>query len=314
MPQEFIVQGRIVAGHPGKLRDKKDQKTKAVIMKDGVAVKQIYFGLAVEKNYFNQHILPLMQAEVRAAFPNAVPNPAVPFGLAGLPDRFSWKVKDGDGYDSQGKPFNQREGYAGHYVINFTTEGFAPQMFRKEGENNYFQISAEQIKRGDFAAVKTSIKYNGATGTNTPGLYVNPSLVLHIGVGPEILSNDQDPDEAFAGFQVQLPAGATPINAAPATPGMAPAAPIAAPYVPPVAPAAPQPYVAAPAAPVLPPPAPDFVNNIVAAPPAPPPVAVFPPAGWFAHPTAGYFHNGTEVLTEQQLRERMGAPGAPAPR
>lgn len=312
MPQEFIVQGRVVAGHPGKLRDKKNQQTKQTVMKDGQPVKQTYFGVAVEKGYFNQQILPLMQAEVKSAFPNAFPNPAVLGGLQGLPDRFSWKIKDGDGYDSQGKPFNTREGYAGHYVINFTSEGFAPQLFRKDG-NNYFQINPDDLKCGDYVAVKTSIKYNGATGTNTPGLYVNPNMVLLIGYGAEIVSSAQDPEEAFAGYQAQLPAGAmtAPAAGAPAAPQVYTPPPVA------TAPAAPQPYVApvaAPAAPALPPPAPDFVNNVVNAAPPAPPVAVFPPAGWFAHPTAGYFHNGTEVLTEQQLREKMGMPGMPAPR
>lgn len=35
---------------------------------------------------------------------------------------------------------------------------------------------------------------------------------------------------------------------------------------------------------------------------------IFPPEGWFAHPEApGYFHNFKEVLTEAQLRAKMGA-------
>lgn len=35
----------------------------------------------------------------------------------------------------------------------------------------------------------------------------------------------------------------------------------------------------------------------------PPPPAVFPPAGWTAHPAApGYYYKGQDVLTEAQLR------------
>lgn len=44
-----------------------------------------------------------------------------------------------------------------------------------------------------------------------------------------------------------------------------------------------------------------------AAPAAPAPTpAAFPPSGWYAHPDApGSFHNGTDVLTEAELRARV---------
>lgn len=41
----------------------------------------------------------------------------------------------------------------------------------------------------------------------------------------------------------------------------------------------------------------------------PPVEEVFPPEGWTAHPdSAGYFYKGTEVITEQELRDRFAAP------
>lgn len=53
--------------------------------------------------------------------------------------------------------------------------------------------------------------------------------------------------------------------------------------------------------------------GLVGAPAAPAAPAAFPPAGWQAHPTAaGYFYKDQEVLTEQQLREKMAASTAPA--
>lgn len=307
MPQEFIVQGRIVAGHPAKMRDKKDARTKQTIMKDGVPVKQIYFALAVEKNYFNAQILPLLQAEARTAFPN------------GTPPVFSWKYKDGDTVDGSGKPYALREGYAGHCVINFTTEGFAPQLFKQEmGANGtpvFKQLTADDIKCGYHCAVRVSIKFNGAFSPNTPGIYVNPNMVLLTKYDDEIVSSGQDPDEAFAGISAILPssphAAFTPqAYVAPAAVG-APAA-----YVAPVAAPAPQAYVPPVA---MPAPAPDFVQNVIGVPPAPPMVpsapTPFPPAGWTAHPASpGYYYMGQEVLTEQQLRERAAVPGMPAPR
>ena len=49
------------------------------------------------------------------------------------------------------------------------------------------------------------------------------------------------------------------------------------------------------------------------APPAAPVTAPFPPAGWAAHPQApGYFYQGTEVLSEADLRARVTPPAAPS--
>ena len=52
-----------------------------------------------------------------------------------------------------------------------------------------------------------------------------------------------------------------------------------------------------------------------AAPPAavPPAPASFPPAGWTLHPSAaGFYYQGTEVLSEADLRTRMTPPAPPA--
>lgn len=46
---------------------------------------------------------------------------------------------------------------------------------------------------------------------------------------------------------------------------------------------------------------------------APPAAPAFPPAGWTAHPTApGFFYQGSEVLSEADLRAKTAAPAAPA--
>lgn len=325
MTQQFVIQGRIVWGHPGKLVAKTDNNTKQKIMKDGQPVMQCAFGLAIDKNTFNQYVLPQLQKEAFTVFPN------------GTPPRFSWKYKDGDGIDDKGKPFNIREGYAGHCVLTIATQGFTPQIFKMES-GQYRQLTAEEIKCGDYAAVNITVKFNGVMGgNNTPGLYVNPNGVVHIGYGTEIVSGGQDPDELFAGYQAQLPAGAsaTPtMGSAPLPTAMQPgngyppqphqqypaaAMPTGQPSAPMTAPTtyAPQPATPAmgyPSNPGLPAPAHDFVNNAMGVPPAPPvPSAPFPPAGWTAHPNSpGYFYMGQEVLTEAQLRSRL--PGMPAGR
>lgn len=307
MTQQFIMQGRIVWGHPSKGRPKKDMRTKQPIIKDGQPVQQYVFGLAIEKNTFNQQVLPYLQQEVRTAFPN------------GVPSNFSWKYKDGDGVDSKGQPFNAREGYAGHAVMTISTEGFAPQVFKSEN-GAYVQILPEQVKCGDYVAVNVTIKYNGAVSPNTPGLYVNPNAVVHIGYGTEIVSSGQDPDELFAGMQVVLPPGAsaTPVMGTAPMPAGMHAAPVNPTTLPPAGMQymTSSPAVAAP----LPAPAHDFVNNAMGVPPtvpAPPMApAPFPPVGWAAHPSAsGYFYKDQQVLTEAQLRALPPAlPGLPVGR
>lgn len=264
MTQQFIIQGRIVFGHPSKGRIKKDIRTKQPIIKDGKQVHQYVFGVAIDKATFNAQVWPALYNESRAAFPN------------GIPSNFSYKFKDGDSTDSKGAPFSTREGYAGHCVVTVSTEGFAPQVFKNEN-GQYRQLAENEIKCGDFVAVNVTIKYNGAVSPNTPGLYVNPNAVVLIGYGQEIASSGQDPDELFSGFQPAQFAGmstAPVMSNAPLPSAMMPAAP-ANPYSAPPAgqqymtssPAHPAP-VAAPAQ--LPPPARDFVHNATGQPPMAP--------------------------------------------
>lgn len=304
MPQEFMIEGRVVFGHPLKSRPKKNIHTKQAIMKDGQPVVQYVFGVAIEKNRFNTDVLPRLQNEARTAFPN------------GTPSNFTFKYKDGDSVDTKGQPYNKREGYGGHCVLTVSTEGFAPQVYKFEN-GAYRQLSENEIKCGDYVAVKVMIKYNGATSPNTPGLYINPQGVILTGYGQEIVSASQDPDEMFAGYVPTTPAGAsaTPVMGhAPLPSGMATGVnPTSVPpqgmqYM------TSSPAVTAP----LPAPAHDFVNAALGTtPPAPPaPPAVFPPAGWTAHPSApGYYYKDQQVLTEAQLRALPPAlPGLPTGR
>jgi hypothetical protein len=282
MQQFLIPQGRIVWGHPGTLLPKKDNQKKAIIGKDGQPVMQCAFGVAIERNYFYQYVLPALQAESRTAFPN------------GTPPKFAWKYKDGDSeIDDKGKPYNLREGWAGHVVLTVATQSFTPQIFKKNPVNGAWdQIGEKEIKCGDYVAVNVTVKYNGATGTNTPGLYVNPNGVIFLGYGPEIVSGGQDPDEMFAGFNPSLPAGAsaTPIFTGGAVPAaMNPAQPV--PYNPNQPAGAPPAYNAsAPvynqppvnngyppqAAQPLPAPAHDVVNNAMYGNPNPAPAYTAP--------------------------------------
>jgi hypothetical protein len=278
MPSEFLTPvGRIVWGNPAKPQKKTDQKTRQPILKDGKPIEQWVFGLAIPKAEFNQFVLPWLQYEASTAYPN------------GVPSNFSWKYKDGDGVDRQGKRYSDREGHGGHYILTISTEAFAPQIYKNEG-GRYRQIEAQEIKCGDYVVVKINAKVNVPTSpTHTPGLYINPQGIELVGYGQEIISSGADPDEMFGGRQYALPPGATATPQAPQggaaapynVPGQPGGAP--APYAPPAA--APQPapvyaatppvqYAPAPAS-HLPPPAHDFVQN-AGYPPAQPAAAPMP--------------------------------------
>lgn len=263
MTTEFVTPpGRIVWGNPARAAKKTDQKTKQPILRDGKQVEQWAFGLAIPKESFLRDVWPLLQQESATVFPN------------GVPPQFSWKFKDGDSIARDGKKYSDREGYAGHYVLNISTEAFAPPIYKNEG-GRYRQLEAHEIKTGDFVVAKLMIKANLPTNaTHTPGLYVNPVGIELIGYGAEIVSVNANPDEMFGGRTYQLPPGAT---ATPVAPPGAPAAPYNMPpgyppaltntYPPvPVAaagmPGGPVPVPYTPPAPAgYPPPAHDFVRN-----------------------------------------------------
>ena len=156
---EFFAQGRIVWGHPCKLQQAKDDYGKPKLDEQGKIVEYAAFGLAVPKDYFNQQCWPIMQHVAGHAFPN------------GVPQNFSWKINDGDtAVDSKGRPYNQMEGRAGCQIIAYTTHGYANTVYKMEN-GVYREMAADEVKCGDFVAVKTVVKFNEQRGgTRKPAL------------------------------------------------------------------------------------------------------------------------------------------------
>jgi hypothetical protein len=249
--QEIIIQGRIVRGHPGVKKPVIDDITKKQKVNErGEPRESIYFGVAVEKSIFNTQCWPAFYNEALAAFPS------------GIPQSFAYKFVDGDGVDSEGKPYSRHEGYAGHFVINYSTEGFPPPVYKTKpsNPNDFDQIPVENVNCGDYVAVSTSLKYNGNSGTRKPGLYVNPQCLIHLGFGNKIVSASVDPKEKFANFQAMQFAGMSQQPAMPSVMPMAMSAPV----------------TQAPAAMPMATPAHDFVQNAVGQAPAPMPMAAAP--------------------------------------
>lgn len=283
--------GRLVQGSLTEPQTK-DADGNALVVKSGPNAGQprvdFYFALAIPKNPGESHwaVTPwgkLIWEAGHAAFPQAAQAPT-----------FAWKVADGDSTipNTKGKKNVDREGYPGHWVINFSG-GYAPKLFRMEGTTPVpLDASQPQIKLGHYVQVNGTVDGNGSQ--QRPGVYVNHSMVCFSGFGVEIVVG---PDVANAGFGgVPLPPGATAVPVG----GFAPPAP---------------PGAAIPSIPGVP-----AIPGAVAAPPAPP-AAVFPPADWAAHPQSpGFYYKGQEVLSEAELRARVAplpaagsVPAAPAP-
>lgn len=201
--------GRLVWGHPMKAQQKRDQN-KQPILKDGVPVMQWAFGVAFPKQAFQGEVWPVMAAEAQKIFPNGVPN------------GFAWKYQDGDGVDTDGKPFNQREGYAGCFVLSITTSAFAPSCYKwNPARGVYDQLGEADLKCGDFVAVALNIVGHVAKErTHNPGLYINPQAIELVGYGTAII-NGPDAMTLFGGRQHALPPGASAVPVgAPAGVGM----------------------------------------------------------------------------------------------
>lgn len=205
--------GRIVWGHPGNAQDKTDQQTRQVIRNaQGETIKQWAFGLAIPKDQIGA-LYAAMQAEAAKGYPQ------------GTPSNFSWKLKDGDGVDREGKSYAAREGWAGCWVLTISSEFKAPPLYVWQN-GAYMQLQPDQIKTGDFVQCGLNLKVNvPANRQHTPGLYINPLSVLLMFEGDEIKTGYQADPNALFGQQPQsaaMPAGARPIGAP--APGQAPPA------------------------------------------------------------------------------------------
>jgi len=240
-----------------------------------------------------------IHGEARQAFPSL-------FDAQGncINPKFAFKVTDGDSQlpNSKGTRPCDREGFAGHWILNFSG-GFAPKCYTAGGAE--LINDPNMIKRGYFIRIYGSVKGNGSQ--QQPGVFLNHSMVELVGYGEEIITGP-DGRAVFGGAPAgALPAGASATPLAPATPMAQPGA-APAPAAAPAPMAAPAPQAAAPApaaAPAAQPapsnvqPAPDFLNPQGAAPAAAP-----APAAEVKYLDA----NGAGPFTEAQLTQAGYTP------
>lgn len=291
--------GRIVQGDLDTLSNLDFQTGKPRVNHDGTEKKpENFYAVAFPKMIngqpnpdwarVQQYLTNIARRDWPTFFPNNSPTCVNP--------NFHFKITDGDGYDKSGVHNATKEGFAGHWVLRFSSQ-FLPKRFY-QGQTRADQEITQPgvIKRGDFVRVLFTAAGNGST--QSPGLFVRGSAVELFFEGKAIVSASAGPDAATglaSGPAVSyVPEGATavhaPANAMPAT-QQPPATP-----VPQQAPAVPgqQPEPYAGYIPV-----PEQAPAVPAAP-------VWPPAGWTQHPqNPQYWYMGTEVITEAELRARQ---------
>ena len=238
--------GRLVSGHPMVANPVTDKKGVQKMQKDGITPQiDFYVGLAIQKgaetDWKQTEWGQLIQQEAIASWPNG----------EHMQPTFAWKIIDGDSPipNKKGKIPNQREGWPGHWIIN-ASNGFPISCFPRGKYNPLHDQLANkaEIKRGDYARLVIDVKGNNPS--ESPGVYINPSLFELYQPGVEIISeNAPDAAAAFGAVQGVLPQGAqidtnvpTPGQVVPATDFVTPPLPGQGAATPPPPPPAPTDY------------------------------------------------------------------------
>lgn len=224
MKTDFLTPvGRLVQGDPFEAQTKNMQGQPLVTM-GGQPTQRFFIAVAFRKDdaSFGAFYQKLVEV-ARASFPTL-------FNAQGQCQhpRFSWKIMDGDGVDDLGKSNATKEGFAGHWVVKFSSS-FPPRCFHAGHYQPHEQIQDQKaIQRGYFVRVAGTVE--GNDNAQKPGLYVNLNMVELAGVGP-VITSGPDAAAVFGGAAPALPAGAQPLpmnTAAPAMPGFTPPGPAGA--------------------------------------------------------------------------------------
>ena len=239
-----MVQGRIIWAVGGSVFKGKPvtnkQTNQPKLDKNNVPLVQRGFGLAIDKSIF----------QVQA---NMAPGGVGEFWQAlydeawtlypdrQVPKNFAWKRIDGDtDTDETGRPWNTKQGYAGHIVLPCTTN-VNINFYKYNAALQKPELVNDGIKVGDYVQVQLNISAHPPVKANDgsmgkPGLYLNPLAVLFLAPGEAIVTQ-QDGEDIF-GSSAPAPAAWMKV-VADTTPQMGqmaqmPGMPAAAPVQPPV--------------------------------------------------------------------------------
>lgn len=224
MPTNFTSPvGRMVQGDIFKPRTT-DQQGNPLTIKSGPNAGQprtdYFVALAIPKDSPEWPAFKAaVDAEAKAAWPQ---------GQYASP-KFSNKIIDGDGVDDNGKPNSAKPGFAGHWVVRFST-GFAPAVWarskvlpehmRGPDPEGFIQVTDPAVvKRGYFIRVAGNVASN--QNAQSPGLYMNYNMVEFVGYGDEIHTGPTA-SEAFGAPATAPVGGPVPTAAAPTASAPAP--------------------------------------------------------------------------------------------
>lgn len=196
-PVGRIVEGNLYKANPndfdGNLRVIKEGPNK------GQPNPQYYFALAIPKGPEQSWAQTPWGQQIyqigAAAFPQACQRPD-----------FAWKMVDGDSTipnKRNSKPCD-KEGFAGHWIMRLSS-GFAPKVYRLEGQTYVPEITENFVKPGYFVQVRFSVDGNG--NQNNPGVYLNFTMIAFSAYGAEIFFGESPEDAGFGA--APLPAGAS---------------------------------------------------------------------------------------------------------
>lgn len=268
MKKEIILPvGRMVQGDAFK-PSLTDQQGNPRVFKSGPRIgqpnPQYFVAIAYSKQDPEFYKVQAALVEVaRASFPHL-------FDAAGncVNPMFAWKLVDGDGIDTSGKPNNTKDGFAGHWVLRLSS-GFAPKIYIKGKYDPSQEVKDErELPRGYY--IRALIDVAGNDNVQKPGLYLNLKMIEIDKPGP-VISNGPDASAVFAATASPGAYTGAPVSGMPA---------MGAPMMPPAAPA----IVAPPAAMMPPMAAPAAMAPPMVVAPAPHMVAVTPPAPVMAPP------------------------------
>lgn len=208
--------GRIVEGSPwdGKTTDKNG---KPLLTLSGQPKTEYYLALAIAKN---DPQWPAQKQKIdlvaRAGFPNL-------FDAQGnciRPD-FHFKIIDGDSTVPNRNNIRpcDKTGFPGHWILRMQS-GFAPSCCKNVDGRYEALTDPTSIKRGYYVRVAGNIAANNSQ--QSPGVYINMTMIELIGYGEEIQSGPSAQDVFGSAPVAQLPVGASSIPVA--NPGTVPPA------------------------------------------------------------------------------------------
>jgi len=204
MAHTFVTPvGRLVQGNPFE-KITTDMYGKPLTTKSNDPTQQYFIAVAFKKDDPGFDILKSIFTEAaREGFPKLFAA-----GDNCSARNFSWKIVDGDGIDSNGRPNDEKPGFADHWVVRFSTT-FEPRCFRAGKYLPSEQLHGpNDIPRGYYVRVAGSAKANG--DPSRPGIFVNFSMVELASVG-DIIECGPSAEEVFGNGEprkVEMPEAA----------------------------------------------------------------------------------------------------------